>query len=164
VRHSSPTVNQPAIGSLQQLPDDRFVDPDLLCEDDSGVTTLRGSRCNECGAITFPAQASCPRCAGTRMSAHPLPRHGTLWTFTIQRFRPKPPYDGPIEFEPYAVGYVNLEDQVLVEARLSLRPDQVPLIGDEMELVFTPYTCTPDGVTVTTFAFRTVTDENNGLS
>jgi uncharacterized OB-fold protein len=98
------------------------------------------------------------------MSAHPLPRHGTLWTFTIQRFRPKPPYDGPIEFEPYAVGYVNLADQVLVEARLSLRPDQVPLIGDEMELVFTPYTCTPDGVTVTTFAFRTVTDENDGLS
>jgi uncharacterized OB-fold protein len=39
-----------------------------------------------------------------------LARRGTLWTWTIQCFRPKsPPYAGDAEsFEPYGVGYVEL--------------------------------------------------------
>jgi uncharacterized OB-fold protein len=156
---SSPALDPATAGSHDQVPDDRFVDPGLLCQDDNGVTTLRGSRCAECGVTTFPTQSSCPRCAGTDMSAHPLPRRGVLWTFTVQRFRPKPPYDGPVAFEPYAVGYINLANQVLVESRLVLQPNEIPRIGDDMELIFAPYTQTPDGVTVTTYAFRPVVDE-----
>jgi uncharacterized protein len=52
---------------------------------------LIGSRCSECGAQTFPAQAYCPRCASTSMSEVLLPRTGSLWTWTIQGFRPKSP-------------------------------------------------------------------------
>ena len=50
-----------------------------------------------------------------------LARRGTLWTWTVQRFRPKsPPYAGrPEEFEPYGVGYVELPGEVRVEARLT---------------------------------------------
>jgi uncharacterized OB-fold protein len=136
----------------------RFVDPDLICLNGDGKSTLRGSRCGQCAATTFPAQSSCPRCAATDLSIHPLPRRGVLWTYTIQRFRPKTPYDGPTEFEAYPVGYVNLGDEVLVESRLSAPPDRAPRIGEAMELIFTPYTRRADGDTVRTFAFRALAE------
>ncbi len=80
---------------------------------------LVGSRCGTCGAVTFPAQASCPRCTGEDVSAHPLADRGTVWASTVQRFSPKTPYlgaDGSLP--PFGVGYVDLAGEVLVEARL----------------------------------------------
>jgi len=44
---------------------------------------------------------------------------GTLWSWTVQRYRPKsPPYAGPETFTPWIVGYVELPGEVIVEARL----------------------------------------------
>lgn len=136
----------------------RFIDPGLLHHDESGPQLL-GSRCPECTATTFPVQTFCPRCARPDMREHPLPRRGTLWTYTIQAFKPKPPYDGPDDFEPYVVGYVNLDNEVLVEARLEYGPDEHPRIGESMALSLTPYVTAPDGTTVMTFAFRPIAHE-----
>ena len=121
---------------------------------------LIGSRCGECAATTFPAQSYCPRCASTSMSEVLLPRTGSLWTWTIQGFRPKtPPYKGddtPETFEPYGVGYVDLDGELLVEARLTENdPDRLAL-GAEVELVLVPLYREADGTDVLTFAFRPV--------
>jgi uncharacterized OB-fold protein len=62
------------------------------------------------------------------MVAVPLARTGTLWTYTVQGFRPKSPYDGPEEFSPYAVGYVDL-GEVLVESRLDVPVGHRLVIG-----------------------------------
>ncbi len=66
---------------------------------------LIGSRCTICEVITFPTQSSCPHCTSTDVTEVELDRQGTLWTWTIQGFRPKsPPYagdDAPETFEPY---------------------------------------------------------------
>jgi len=44
---------------------------------------------------------------------------GTLWSWTIQNFEPKrPPYQGPVPFAPYMVGYVELPGEVIVAARI----------------------------------------------
>jgi uncharacterized OB-fold protein len=96
---------------------------------------LIGSRCRRCGEVTFPGRASCPRCTSTDTETMLLARAGTLWSWTVQCFRPKsPPYGGPEEFEPYGVGYVELAGEVRVEARLTeANPDQLE-IGMPMEL------------------------------
>ena len=97
---------------------------------------LIGGRCTTCGVVTFPAQTSCPRCTSTeRRAQHLLSRTGTLWTWTVQGFRPKsPPYAGRSEFEPYPVGYVELPGEVKVETLLvDVTPEQLE-IGMEMEL------------------------------
>ena len=115
---------------------------------------LVGSRCTGCGNVSFPAQASCPRCTGTDVSEHLLARDGVLWTWTVQGFRPKsPPYTGPAEFEPYAVGYIELPGEVKVESRL-VDVDPADLeIGMPMELAVVPFT--PEtGEPVVMFAFR----------
>ena len=96
---------------------------------------LLGSECRTCGTVTFPRQAACPRCTSTDVTERRLARRGTLWSWTIQRFRPKsPPYTGPEEFEPYGVGYVELPGEVRVEARLTESDPSKLEIGMEMEL------------------------------
>jgi uncharacterized OB-fold protein len=119
---------------------------------------LIGSRCDDCGARTFPAQPYCPRCASTSMSEVLLPRTGTLWTWTIQGFRPKsPPYKGADTadtFEPFGVGYVDLGGELLVEARLTENESERLDIGAELELVLIPLYRDDDGTEVLTFAFR----------
>lgn len=75
---------------------------------------LIGGREHDTGRIVFP----CP--ANDRFAAWPLRREGTVWSFTIQRFRPKsPPYAGPEAFRPFPVAYVELPGEVIIETRLT---------------------------------------------
>ena len=117
---------------------------------------LIGARCDDCGARTFPAQSYCPRCASTSMSEVLLPRTGSLWTWTIQGFRPKsPPYmgdDTADTFEPFGVGYVDL-GELLVETRLTENEPNRLEIGAVLELVLIPL-YHDGGTEVLTFAFR----------
>lgn len=125
-----------------------LVDDSLFTGTGQG-TALVGSRCDDCGAYTFPRQGGCPRCTGSRMADAPLSRTGTLWSFTVQNFEPKPPYTGPAEFVPYGVGYVELPGQLIVEARLTeCDPDQLR-IGMPVRLELVPFR--DDGTL--TFAF-----------
>lgn len=122
-----------------------------------GLPRLIGSQCARCGVVAFPKQASCPRCASLEVAERLLARRGTLWSWTIQGFAPKsPPYAGdPDTFEPYGVGYVELEGEVRVEARLTeADPDRL-LIGMPMELTLIP---APGGET--TYAFTPI-EEND---
>ncbi|UAB79341.1 OB-fold domain-containing protein [Erythrobacter sp. SCSIO 43205] len=75
---------------------------------------LIGGRERETGRVVFPLPDN------DRYEAYPLSREGTLWSYTIQRFRPKsPPYAGPEAFEPWALGYVELPGETIVEARIA---------------------------------------------
>jgi uncharacterized OB-fold protein len=86
-----------------------------------------------------------------------LSDRGTLWTFTTQDFRPpSPPYDGADTaetFQPYALGYVELPGEVMVEARLTESDPARLAIGQPMRLAIVPYAVRPDGTQVLTFAF-----------
>jgi len=120
---------------------------------------LIGSRCADCGIITFPTQDSCPRCASTDMDSHLLARRGWLWAWTTQEFPPpSPPYTGPgaDAFGPFGVGYVELDGDVKVETRITEADPEALDIGMEMELVLLPFRTDDDGNEVVTFAFRPV--------
>jgi uncharacterized OB-fold protein len=121
---------------------------------------LIAARCARCGLASFPAGPDCQRCGGTEATRELLPARGTLWTFTTQDFRPpSPPYDGgdtAATFRPYAVGYVELSGEILVEGRLT-EPDPGRLaIGQPMETTLVPYAVDADGTEVLTFAFAPV--------
>jgi len=85
------------------------------------------------GRIVFP----CPD--DGMFEPLPLSREGTLWSYTIQRFRPKsPPYAGPESFRPWPIGYVELPGETIVEARLTnIEFDQIQ-IGMPLELTRIP--------------------------
>jgi len=126
---------------------------------------LIASRCDDCGALTFPMQGSCARCGSLAMERHLLPRSGTLWTFTTQEFLPKEPYAGgeTVEtFTPYGVGLVQLGDEVRVEARLTESDVTKLHIGMEVELAIVVFRTDPDGTEVMTFAFEPVKRDQHG--
>lgn len=129
---------------------------DGLFNVDGDSVTLIAARCVDCDATLFPTQPSCPRCTGERMQPQLLPDRGTLWSYTIQRFRPKPPYDGPEDFEPYGVGYVRLGERVLVEGRLTENNPARLRIGQAMKVVTDRYTSNAEGAPVVTFAFQPI--------
>ena len=132
----------------------RLLEPSLFVrvDDPAAPWRLVGSRCDACGAVTFPAQTSCPRCTGEDVCAHPLADRGTVWASTVQRYSPKTPYlgaDGTLA--PFGVGYVDLGGEVLVEARLVGDPAGWA-IGAPVSLTLEPLPGGDDGP-VWTFAF-----------
>ena len=116
---------------------------------------LIGAKRRSDGRIVFPAPSGPEAQHYERVELSPT---GALWSYTIQRFRPKsPPYAGDDDdktFKPFAVGYVELPGQVIVESRI-LTDDFAKLkIGQPMGLKITPFRKDADGQDVVTFAFQ----------
>ena len=125
----------------------------------SDAPQLIGGKCTACGTVVFPRQHGCPRCGGDDVEAELLARRGTLYTFTTQGFLPKEPYAGPetdADFAGYALGYVELPGQVMVETRLTERDPAKLAIGMPVELVVVPFRVDADGTEVVAFAFTPV--------
>lgn len=118
---------------------------------------LIGGRNLESGQVVFP----CPS-DPERYEAIELPKRGVVWSWTVQRFRPKsPPYTGPEEFEPYAVAYVELPGVVIVEARLENVDFDKIAIGLEVEMILIPFAKDKEGNTVMTYGFSPVGERKN---
>jgi uncharacterized OB-fold protein len=133
----------------------RPIADDLFTETADGPR-LVGGRCPRCDTVVFPRATGCPKCGSDEVQAHLLSARGTLFTFTTQGFLPKEPYTGPETeetFTGYAVGYVELPGEVMVETRLTEADPARLEIGMEMELVIVPFRTDPDGTEVTMFAF-----------
>ncbi|MDO9598938.1 MAG: OB-fold domain-containing protein [Azoarcus sp.] len=75
--------------------------------DASGRYGLVGSLCPDCGASAFPRAGCCPQCQGTPQR-RVVGTAGSLYTYTVVRTRA--PFGLP---EPYAVGYVDLDESGL---------------------------------------------------
>lgn len=72
-----------------------------------GPYALVGSRCPDCGATVFPSVVRCPYCQGQPLRQG-VGAAGSLYTYTVVRTRA--PFGLP---EPYAVGYVDLDESGL---------------------------------------------------
>ncbi|MEO0437673.1 MAG: OB-fold domain-containing protein [Pseudomonadota bacterium] len=119
--------------------------------------TLLGSYCCDCDEHFFPRQSSCTKCPTEKLKNVELGDKGTLWSWTVQGFPPKPPYrtDKPAEqFQPYGVGYVELSCGLKVEARILHGDSQEFRIGDSMQLSIIPFFLDDEGREVLSFAFQ----------
>lgn len=132
------------------------VAPDLFEETEDGISLIGGRRRTD-GRYVFPLPSGASAAPFERVR---LGQTGRLWSWTVQRFRPKsPPYAGPPEsepFVPYAVGYVELPGQVIVESRLEVRDFSTLRLGQPMEAVVEAFAIGEDGKPVSTYAFRPV--------
>lgn len=134
--------------------------PVLACPEqialEGKAPVLMGSQCASCGEVYFPASTGCTRCCATEMVPYALGGSGSLWSWTIQGFQPKAPYNGgesEAEFQPYGVGYVEMDCGVKVEARLTVADPALLKIGMPMTLTLIPYRNVPGHPAVFTYAF-----------
>lgn len=94
---------------------------------------LIGSRCPDCGAWAFPALKRCPHCQGQPRTAR-VGTGGRLYTYTVVRTRA--PFGLP---EPYAVGYVDLDESGLrVFGLIDPQAVEVLEVGQRMEIGLRP--------------------------
>jgi uncharacterized OB-fold protein len=120
---------------------------------------LKASSCRTCGALQFPALGHCRSCGGLAVDETQLPRRGTLWAWTIQRFMPKAPYRSAQtagNFTPWGLGYIELAGALCIESRLTQSDPQKLQIGAQLELVICPQWVEEDGTAVMNFAFKPV--------
>ncbi len=105
-----------------------------------GTPRLLGSRCTACGTVFFPKETfACrnPECGSDTLDEIPLSRHGTLWSFTDNRYPPPPPFVASDPFEPYAIAAVELAAEkmvVLGQVAKGVTTEQLA-VGMEMELI-----------------------------
>ena len=83
---------------------------------DGPPARLIGGEHRELGHIVFPMPGGSEAALYAPKELSPV---GTVWSWTIQRFRPKsPPYAGPEAFVPFVMAYVELPGEVIVASRL----------------------------------------------
>lgn len=114
---------------------------------------LLAGRSRQSGKLVFP----CPQGADADdYDVVELAREGTLWSYTIQRFKPKTPFNGDgdeVNFKPYGVGYVELPGQLIVEGRIVANDLGALRIGQPMRVTTEAYRTTDAGEAVLTYAF-----------
>lgn len=116
-------------------------------------TRLLAGRSRRNGKLVFP----CPGGADADdFDVVELSPEGTLWSYTIQRFKPKSPFNGDgddVNFKPYGVGYVELPGQLIVEGRIVARDLSALRIGQPMRVTTEAYRTNDAGEAVLTYAF-----------
>jgi uncharacterized OB-fold protein len=143
---------------MAQLTPDRVpIAPGLFELFDDGPHLI-GSRCFECGEVRFPASAFCQQCCRETTENIPLSQRGRLYSFTIQRFKPPPPYQGADPFQPYGVGMIELPEGLRVTSVLEESDPDRLRVGMEMELIITTFFKDDKGREVLGYKFKTHTD------
>lgn len=111
-----------------------------LFEVADGRPHLLGARRKTDGKVVFPAPQGAE---AEHYEQVRLADRGVLWSFTVQRFRPKsPPYAGGDDersFTPFALGYVELPGEVIVEGRIETGDFSKLRIGMPMRLKLSPF-------------------------
>ena len=103
----------------------------LMGGDDMGAY-LVGGTCSSCGFTTLGRRDICPECwTHGSMEEVPIGRQGTLYTFTVIHQLPQG-YD-----QPFAVGYVDLDDGIRVFAHIDNTPESL-IIGARLDLTSAP--------------------------
>lgn len=115
---------------------------------------LIGNRCETCGEYFFPKVKSCqnPDCPDkSNVKEVPLSKTGKLWSYTIQHYKPPPPYRGPV---PLIIGLMELPENLKVMGQLTNCKEGDLKIGMDMELVVEKLFEDEEGREVVTWKFR----------
>jgi len=97
---------------------------------------LVGASCEQCSEIFFPVPKACARCACEKLNRVGLGTTGKIWSWTVQRLIPKPPFNSGESretFRPYGVAIIELESGLKVKSRLRFS-GALPVIGQSVVL------------------------------
>ncbi|RMF55143.1 MAG: Zn-ribbon domain-containing OB-fold protein [Calditrichaeota bacterium] len=92
---------------------------------------LQGNMCSSCGKKYFPPRKICMHCKGKDFQTIEFSGKGTVYSFTTI-YQSAPRF---MEFVPYTVALVDLEEGVRITAQLTdITPEEV-FIGMDVEMV-----------------------------
>lgn len=112
---SRTVVSDPALADAEPA----YVATGLVRFDSDGRPRLVGGRCGSCGAHSFPRAAICTGCLSEAIETVDLARDGRLYSYSVVHQAPRG------WRVPYALGYVDLADDVRVLAHLDADPSRL---------------------------------------
>jgi len=118
-------------------------------------TRLLASRCRGCGSVYFPRALSCrhPRCADKQLQDTELGPQGTLYSHTVQAYRP-PPLFQMDNWAPYPIGLIDLPEGLRVLAMITGCASSQLRIGMPMTLCTRVLFVDTQGCEVLTYAYE----------
>ena len=117
--------------------------------DDRGSPVLLGSRCEDCGARTFPPARVCPECMSENMAEVELSNVGSLYAFSMVHVAPRG------WKVPYIAGYVDLPEGVRVFTHVTnADPEHLEM---DMPVQLTTAVLRHDDEAVESYAFEPLT-------
>ena len=117
---------------------------------------LKGLRCLSCGEVFLGKRFACENCQNTKMEDIVLGRKGKLYSYTVIRARPRPPYVGPDPFVPFAVGWVELPEGLRILSVLTDCDVDAIEIDMDVELVVGKLCEDEEGNEMIAFKFKPV--------
>lgn len=126
---------------------------DELFTVEDGQARLIGTRCASCGSVYFPQSASCrnPACTEKHVGRTLLDSHGTLYSWTLQAYRPPAPFRMD-DWQPYLIGLVDIDEGLRVLGMLDMRQEEV-MIGMRLRLHLRPLSKDEEGRSIFTYCF-----------
>jgi uncharacterized OB-fold protein len=126
----------------------RLVAPELVQRDRDSLR-LRGGRCGECGALSFPKAQVCTECLSLDIQDTALSGEGVLYSYSRVHLAPKG-WD-----LPYVLGYVDLPEGVRVLAHIDDKTS-APMVGVRVRIGEGRVGIGDDGVIQTTYVFSPI--------
>jgi uncharacterized OB-fold protein len=126
-----------------------FIAGDLA---DLDALRLLGSRCRTCGVVLLGKRHRCENCSSPQLDDETFTAHGTVHTYTIQRFPPPQPNSCVLPWVPRPVAWIDLADGPRIIGVIRCSPDVVS-IGLTVRLHFEIGWITADGSEVVTYGF-----------
>lgn len=116
---------------------------------------LKGIKCPSCGALALGEREHCINCTSSNLEEHVFSKYGKVYSYTIIRHPPPPPY--PQEtFKPFPAAWVELEDGLYILTELTeCGLDEVE-IGMPVELVLGKGWQDENGNDVIMYKFRPI--------
>ena len=79
---------------------------------------LKGVECRSCGAMALGHREHCINCAGSDVEGHTFSNYGEVYSHTIIRHPPPPPFPKD-KFQPFPVAWVKLEEGLFIVSELT---------------------------------------------
>lgn len=117
---------------------------------------LIGSKCHSCGIVNFGKRFYCDNCSSKDLEEVQLPAKGKIYSHSVVRFQPPPPYKGPDPFVPLPVAWVALNEKLKVISYIVDCPPEKLAIDMEVEMVMQKGWTDEKGNDVLMYAFRPV--------
>ena len=110
---------------------------------------LTATRCLDCGFVSFPPKAACPKCGSKNVIREELPREGEVLTYTILNV----PIKGFENQAPLIIAIIKLGDARVLAQLTDVQPEEVE-VGMKVIATIRRTAPTLDGVVPYVIKFR----------
>jgi uncharacterized OB-fold protein len=120
--------------------------------------SLLASKCKSCGTIRFPSSTICnnPYCQEKKVGEVKLSRKGKVYSYMIEYYKPPILLPGVDEFEPYAVGWVELPEGLRVVGMMTQCDPEKVEVGMDVQLVVEKLYTDQEGVDRMTWKWKPI--------